>query len=179
MWIDTKIVYEPGRELAKAYNRAMESTLAEWVLFIDHDVFLSTNPLWHQMSLNAIEHLKDKKVGWITAKTNRIGNKSQLYPVQNDSDDLNQHIDIASKLYREKAGVILPAKGNLSGFFILTNKTAWQSVGGFKDQGKGLSAIDNVYSKELRAKGFGLYVMEGLYLYHFYKKRKKELYSKF
>ena len=179
MFIDVKIPYESGRQLAFAYNRAMETATSEWVLMVDHDIYLATNPHWYAMSLNAVEQLQNKKVGWITAKTNRIGNKSQLYSVQNDSDDLNQHIDIASKLYEERGDTISVAKGNLSGFFILTNKTAWQSVGGFKDQGKGLSAVDNIYSKELRANGFGMYVMDGLYLYHFYKKRKKELYAKF
>jgi len=178
MWIDTKIVFEPGRKLALAYNRAMESTTAEWVLFLDQDLYLA-NPRWYQMSLDAVKSLCNEKVGWITAKTNRIGNKRQLHTVEDDSDDLNQHIEIASELYKKRGNDIAKVGGNLSGFFILTNKTAWKSVGGFKDQGKGLSAIDKTYSKDLQTNGFGLYVMEGLYLYHFYKKRKKELYSKF
>jgi len=178
-YIHVCVPFEPGRKLAYAYDRAMEDSKAEWVLMYDHDIFLSTNPLWYIMSLNAIKQLEGKKVGWITAKTNRIGNKSQLYPVPNDNDNLNYHIEIASKLYKKNKNLLSLVKGNPSGFFILTNKTACADVGGFDDIGKGLSGVDNNYSKKLRAKGYGLYVMEGLYLYHYYKKRKKELYKMF
>ncbi|OYT16000.1 MAG: hypothetical protein B7C24_10155 [Bacteroidetes bacterium 4572_77] len=179
LWIDVKMPYEPNRKLAYAYNRAMESAATEWVLLYDHDIYLSTNPWWYQMSLDAIKQLEGQKVGWITAKTNRIGNKSQLHNVVDDSDDLNQHIDIAADLYRTYGNTLSVARGSVSGFFILTNRTAWKAVGGFQDRGKGLSAVDVTYCKALRAKNFGIHVMEGLYFYHFYKKRKKELYAKF
>jgi len=177
-YIHVCIPFEPGRKLAFAYDRAMENSPTEWTLILDHDLYFC-NPLWYIMSLNAIKQLEGKKVGWITAKTNRIGNKSQLYPVPNDNDNLNYHIEIASKLYKKNKNLLSLVKGNPSGFFILTNKTACADVGGFDDIGKGLSGVDNNYSKKLRAKGYGLYVMEGLYLYHYYKKRKKELYKMF
>jgi len=43
LWIDTCIVYEPGKKLAEAYNRKMESTIAQWVLFIDQDLFFAAH----------------------------------------------------------------------------------------------------------------------------------------
>jgi len=180
LWIDTRIVYEPGRKLAYAYNRAMEDTSAEWVLFIDHDVYLCCNPYWYTMSLDAVRKVQGEKVGWITAKTNRIGCKAQLHAVGEDSDDLNHHIAIAQQVYKQKGDALHRVNGgNFSGFFILTNKTAWKAVGGFRHMDKGLSAIDVDYCRRLRREGFSLYVMSGLYMYHYYKKRKKWLYNQF
>ena len=175
LWIDVKIPYEPNDKLAYAYNRAMESTSAEWVLFLDHDLFIC-NPHWYKMCIGAIKQLKGKKVGWITAKCNRIGcpaqRLSKKWPNPSDADDILQHINIAKQLYKEKGQWITKTNAILSGFFILTNKTAWQSVGGFRHMNKAIFGIDSEYCGCLIKQGFGLYVMEGLYFYHLYKQKK-------
>jgi GT2 family glycosyltransferase len=172
-WIDTKIVYEPDRQLALAYNRAMESTSAEWVLFLDQDLFIC-NPHWYEMCLYAIKELKDKQPGWITAKCNRVVNRSQLHCTEyTDSNNVIDHINVARNLYDRSGNNISEGKGKFSGFFILTNKTAWKHVGGFEDVGRGLSGVDNNYSEKLKNNGFGLYVMEGLYFYHLWKELKR------
>lgn len=168
LWIDVKIPYEPNNGLAMAYNRSMESTDAEWVLFLDHDLFIC-NPNWYEMCLDAIRQLKGKKVGWITAKCNRIGGIPQKHIPPEDNNDIGYHIEIAKKLYKEKGNQISQTHHDLSGFFILTNKTAWRTVGGFKHMNKTIFGIDNEYRRCLAEGGFGLYVMEGLYFYHLYK----------
>ena len=172
LWVDVKIPFEPNNGLAMAYNRAIESTTAEWVLFLDHDLFIC-NPLWYEMCLDAIRQLKDKKVGWITAKCNRIACKAQKHVIEFDNNELGYHIAVATELYLDKGNEITQTDADFSGFFILTNKTAWRTAGGFKDVGKGLLGIDNDYRKRLAGAGFGLYVMEGLYFYHLYKKKVK------
>ena len=171
LWIDVKIPYEPGNKLAYAYNRAMENTQAEWVLFLDHDLFIC-NPHWYKMCLNAIRQLENKKIGWITAKCNRISGIPQKVAINNDNNDVINHINIAKELYRLYGNKITETNHDLSGFFILTNKTAWQAVGGFKHMDKTIFGIDNEYRRCLAEKEFGLYVMEGLYLYHLYKQKK-------
>lgn len=178
MWIDTKIVYEPGKQLAEAYNRAMRNTSAEWVLFLDHDLFLC-NPHWYEMSLNAVKQV-GKNAGWITCKCNRIGNKCQLYQPQQDSNDILYHIEVAKKVYRKCGNEVVEVqKGNFSGFFILTSKTVWKKVGGFRHQGKGLSKVDIDYCKRVQAAGYKLYIMPGLYMYHLYKRLKGRIYKGF
>jgi GT2 family glycosyltransferase len=170
LWIDVKIPYEPGKQLAHAYNRAMESTTAEWVLFLDQDLFCC-NPNWYAMCLNAIQQLEGQKVGWISCKTNRIVCKAQLHKLSTDPDDIDFHIRIARDLYKEHGNKIVEVRSRFSGFFILTNKTAWKSIGGFRHQNKGLSKVDGDYSDRLRKAGFKHYIMPGLYYYHLYKKK--------
>ena len=171
LWIDVKIPYEPGGKLAYAYNRAMESTSAEWVLFLDHDLFIC-NPHWYEMCLNAIEQTKDMNPGWITARCNRIAGIPQKYKVVSDDNDIFHHIKIAKGLYKKYRDKVRQITDDLSGFFILTNKTAWRAVGGFKDVGQGLFGIDNEYRRGLAEMNFGLFVIDGLYFYHLYKQKK-------
>lgn len=171
MWIDVKIAFEPGRKLALAYNRAMENTQAEWVLFLDQDLFIC-NPHWYKMSLNAIEQV-GHNAGWITAKCNRIGAGVQRYRPPKDPNDILYHIEIAKQLYKAHGSKVQLVSGKLSGFFILTSKKAWKDVGGFKDRGKGLSKVDRNYCVRIRQAGYKTYVMPGLYFFHLYKKGKK------
>jgi glycosyltransferase involved in cell wall biosynthesis len=172
LWIDVQIPYEPNKKLAYAYNRAMENTTAEWVLFLDHDLFIC-NPHWYQMCLTAIEVLKGKDVGWITARCNRIACPPQRVKPPEDSDDIKYHIGIAKQLYQKFGNQLTKTDALLSGFFILTSKAAWWRAGGFKDVGKGISQIDNDYSRRIMEAGFEQYVMDGLYFYHLWKRLKK------
>ncbi len=176
-YIDVCIPYEV-QNLARAYNRKMETSDSEWVLFLDHDVFINCNPYWYKMCLNAIEQV-GHDAGWISAITNRIGNKNQLHPVKNDDNDILNHIKIAQEVYKKYGNTIEEVKGGLSGFFILTSKKAWKATGGFKNKGKGLSEIDKDYSKKIKAAGYKTYIMKGLYMYHLYKLIKKEAYAGF
>lgn len=124
LWIDTKIVYEPGKLLAYAYNRAMQTTSAEWVLFLDQDLFMC-NPHWYEMCLSAIDQVGGK-TGWITCVTNRIGGNHQRIVPPVDTDHIPDHIAFARALYYRHGHTIERIPGALSGFFILTNKTAWR-----------------------------------------------------
>jgi glycosyltransferase involved in cell wall biosynthesis len=170
LWVDVKIPYEPDNQLALAYNRAMESTTAEWVLLLDHDLFIC-NPNWYNMILSAIKQLEDRKVGWITAVCNRIGGGPQLKKPKKDDNNVLNHIKIARQHYKAHGDVPTQTDYDLSGFFILTNKTAWRAIGGFRHMGKSIFGIDNDYRKRLAEDGFELYIMEGLYFYHLYREK--------
>lgn len=168
-WIDTKIVYEPGKKLALAYNRAMASTAAEWVLFLDQDLFIC-NPHWYAMCLSAIDQV-GHEAGWITCVCNRIGAPQQRCRPDPDTDDVMDHIAFARRLYEQFGHTTKPCPGSLSGFFILTSKTAWRAAGGFNERRPGMLGVDNDYSRSVRRAGFGLFLMPGLYFYHLYKKK--------
>ena len=167
LWIDTRIVYEPGKRLAYAYNRAMRATSAEWVLFLDQDLFVC-NPHWYEMSLAAVRRV-GHDAGWITAVCNRIGNPGQRRRPDPDTDHIPAHIAHARRLYEAHGDKTEPCKGALSGFFILTSKRAWKAAGGFNEQRPGMLGVDNDYSKAVVRAGFKLYRMPGLYFYHLYK----------
>ncbi len=184
--IDVKIPYQPGRKLAVAYNRAMQESTSEWVLLLDWDLF-NCNPYWYDCCVSAIEQCGEK-AGWITCVTNRIGGKSQKakfymserYPPPGD-DNILRHMKYSRKMHREYNvvdgnGKLVSAKvqrfkGALSGFFILTNKTAWKVAGGFDETKKRLMGVDNKYSQALNRAGYQLWGMPGLYFYHIYRQK--------
>ena len=178
-WIQVAMPYEPGQRLAYAYNRAMATAAAEWVLFLDHDLFIC-NPLWYEMCLEATE-TAPADAGWITAVTNRIGNKNQKAISKNglqlpDTEDLQAHCSYAQVLYKEWGNELVRCKGAMSGFFILTSRTAWRKCGGFNEKRKRLLGVDNHYSRSLSLVGYRYYKLPGLYFYHMY--RKKSLFMK-
>jgi len=164
------IPFDVGGKLASAYNRAMERATSEWVLFIDHDLFIC-NKHWYQMCCSAIQQI-GHKTGWITAVTNRIGNPSQKVVGAPMSHNLIEHTAFARRLYLEHGETVERCKGAMSGFWILTNKTAWKDCGGFDEGRKRLLGVDNKYSQALSRAGYAHYRLPGLYVYHIYKQKK-------
>ena len=73
--LDVRIPYLPNKELGRAYNEAME-TVRSWVMFIDSDVFLRTQPKWYDICMEAIRRV-GHDAGFITCVTNRIGCPAQ------------------------------------------------------------------------------------------------------
>ena len=173
--IDVRIPYCPNYRLGEAYNRAME-TVEDWVLFLDHDVFL-LNPNWYNMIENAVEQI-NHNAGMITCMTNRIACKRQRVTSRKDTDDLKYHLRVAKRLWRKHGNMLVEhalrdKRGRLqfpSGFFMLTHKEAWEEVGGFTT---GFIGVDNNYVLALVEGGYGIYIMPGLYVYHGYRREWK------
>lgn len=185
MFIDVKIPWEPGKRLGYAINRAMED-VKDWVIILDHDVFISLNPFWYQICQEAIEKV-GKDAGWITCVTNQIGCPLQKadYSIQKgtynyskdyDTNDMKKHFELAEIIYKRNAGKIeditkIAKRWKLSGFFILTRKSVYDNV-------KELCGIpddkfigwDNYYNDRLLDLGYKLYLMKSLYVYHGYKR---------
>jgi GT2 family glycosyltransferase len=169
-----------------AYNEAMDSSTAEWVLLLDWDLF-NCNPYWYDMCVSAIQQCGDR-AGWITCVTNRIGSNSQKAKFFMPEDDpppmghnLSEHMLYGRRLHRkynalDDTGQLVKAKvqrfkGALSGFFILTSKTAWKAAGGFDEKRKRLMGVDNIYSRDICRAGYQLWGMPGLYFYHIYREK--------
>lgn len=169
-YIDVRIPYEPNKNLGLAYNRAFE-TVDDWILFLDHDVFL-LNPNWYHISQEAIKQV-GHNAGFITCVTNRIGNPNQRVPAYATGacgDDITAHSQYARQLYEKHGNNIrditeISKIWKLSGFFILTHKQAWKDAGGFAD---GFLGIDNIYGDAIINAGYSVYLIEGLYCYHRY-----------
>jgi len=167
--------YEPGLKLAYAYNRAMQEAQTEWVLFLDHDLFIC-NPFWYEICLETVVNAPED-AGWITAVTNRIGNKNQKAVSKNgltipDTEDVVRHCTFAEILYEEWGRQLVRCRGAMSGFFILTRHTAWEDAGGFDEKRQRLLGVDNIYSRDLGRAGYRFYKLPGLYFYHMYRKKK-------
>lgn len=168
--IDVRIPYEPNGRLGEDYNRVMQETVHDWVLFIDHDILLNTNPHWYHICQTVIK--EHPKTGMFTCRTN-VHHKTAQYdpssPQNNDSIDVHQ--DHARKIFDEigyRCSRIGAPRMHVSGFFMLISKSAWSSVGGFP--GKGMFKEDWEFSKRLEKKGIPVMLIEGLYVYHMRKR---------
>ena len=170
MWIEVKIPYEPRRALAFAYNRAMETAQSEWVLLLDHDVFLALNPHWYEMCLAVIEGLEGTKAALVTCMTGGT-QRRQAQRVPLVSNDFETHQAKAIDLWEKYGCELEKAKGPITGFFMLVKKDAWKKIL-FADQRRGINNVDTDFCERLLKKGYEIYVMKGLYVFHKRKIRK-------
>ena len=164
MWIDVKIPYEPRRQLASAYNRAMETAGSDWVLLLDQDVFLC-NPYWYAMCLNAVGQLEEKNAGLIVCTTNGMRQKLLQRGSSTDSDNIETHISISRSAYLQHGFALQEIHSTITGFFMLVNRDVWKKVP-FKNVHRGVGKIDVYFSQRLLEAGFSIWLMTGLYIYH-------------
>ena len=94
MYIEIQIPYGTEQRLADAYNQALINGTSEWILFLDHDVFLC-NPRWYDMCVTAIDTLSvDPQAACITCE--RAGewfNAHRNKGVRTPNGDIDYHIE--------------------------------------------------------------------------------------
>lgn len=157
-------------ELGDLYNDTMENAKNDWVLLLDHDIFL-VDPNWYRKSVEAVEKV-GKQAGWITVGTNAIGNPLQKLH-NNQTQDMDWHLQFSEHISKKFKGLVEDITPQywpntprlLSGLFILTHKEAWNKAGGFP---KGFLGVDNEYHKRLVNTGYRLFLIKDLYIYHRY-----------
>ena len=171
--IEVKIPYGLHGDLVGAYNKAMESASTDWVLLLDQDVFLC-NPYWYEMCLDAINEVSSQ-VGLITCVCNPYygpnfrnctSEEVQRATIQIKSSNIEEHIQAGKKVY-EKYGTKLEkiTSYKVAGFFMLVRKSIWEDLQ-FKTIDTGVQGIDWNYCKRLLDKGYMIYRMSGLYVFH-------------
>lgn len=161
--IDVRIPYEPDGKLGWDYNRVMTETPHEWVLFIDHDVILSTNPHWYHICQ---ETIKNHNPALATCYTNAHHKTGQQYtPIlrAKETTSFQYHRAVAKEVWeRYRYGIKSIPK--VSGFFMLISKTWWKSVQGFP--AKGMFREDWTFSSNIHRNKGKMVIMQGLYVYH-------------
>jgi GT2 family glycosyltransferase len=167
MWaepkIDVRIPFEPLGRLGEDYNRIMEESRQEWVLFKDHDLLIF-HPNWYLICQQAIKRYPDS--GIFTIFTNNIGcRKQRLRRAPLPGRSMLQHKNFAKKIWHKNGYSISEIKGCLiSGFFMLTSKTAWKMAGKFR--GTGLFGEDTEYHRKITRAGLKCRRLDGLYALH-------------
>lgn len=160
---------EKGKNLGFAYNSFMNLIRDDdWACFLDHDAMFTTDD-WYQQ-LQSYTKMENRKIGLLTAVTNRIGNQEQRF-FQNDSiesldHDFYFHRKIGRRVFLTNGLNIKEARSPVSGVLLLISKKTWRSVGGFCD---GFLGVDNDIDKKVRKVGLKVYIAEGLYVYHWYR----------
>jgi len=162
MLIDVRIPYSTKRDLGDAYNQAIESSTSDWVLLLDHDVFLACNPKWYEICVQTIQ---THNPGMATCWTNKSGSALSWITYQDspDSADIKEHIATA-KAVCEQYGNSVTEVEKATGFFMLINKDIWNKVGGFPTGS--IQETDWKYCDKLRLANHTILRMDGLYVYH-------------
>jgi GT2 family glycosyltransferase len=160
--------YSPERDLGKAYNDEMRLTPSpnDWVCLTDLDCQFLTADIGHQ--LQEIVNM-NPDAGMLTALCNRVGNLEQCYNrIINDDSNILNHRRIALQLQKTKRQDVRELSGVISGFLMLIKKSTWEEIGEFPE-GRGLLGVDNLISRKVLATGKKILLMEGVYMFHFYR----------
>jgi GT2 family glycosyltransferase len=160
--IDVRIPFRPGGKLGEEYNHIMTESNCDWVLLMDHDLFIC-NPHWYLLCQKAIKYFGGK-AGMFSCWTNHLGRTAQRDGNAPQNDHLGEHIDYAAKVFEDNQYQCTEIKERISGMFFLIKKSAWEKVGGFP--GVGIFKEDWDFSRKLLTAGFKLFRIDGLYVYH-------------
>lgn len=137
----------------------------DWGAYLTYDQMFLT-PHWLQQLYTAIEN--NPEVGMFTCYTNRIGSAFQKIGADENNHSVRYHREFAEKIRKDKGDAvkILPPEPPISGHFVLLKKSIWQEVGGFSN---GFLSVDNDMHRKVVRKGYKVGLIEGLYVYHWYR----------
>ena len=187
--IYTQIAYaqsECGSNIGCAYNKIMDSIPSEddWVCFLDHDAMFTTDNWMPQIQSIINTH---SEIGAFGARTNRVGYSWQLVGnIDIDNHDIAYHRKIGkhiqSKYYDQlstgatfeipnskssKFSGHMINEPRFSGTLILVKKKTWSKIGGFKEEG--FLEVDDDFRKRLSDNKIKFAIMDGVYVYHWYR----------
>jgi hypothetical protein len=168
---------ECGKNLGCAYNKFMEilPNDKDWGCFLDHDAMFTTDDWYQQISKIIRIH---KNVGAFGVRANRVGYRWQMVGNINiDSSDINYHKNIGKHLqsryyHRISTGKLTDDRGHynpcqFSGVVILIQKKIWKKLGGFKTTG--FTGVDDDLRVRLFKNKIPFAIMDGVYVYHWYR----------
>lgn len=161
--------YSLEGNLGKAYNDCMSLLPSDndWACLMDGDTMFLTSDYGKHLQ-DVINAYQNHNVGIFTCLTNRIGNRDQQYAGQLSQDpNIINHRNIATHLRSQKYLVVRELHNIISGHLMLVQKRVWNACK-FSEEG-GILAIDNKFSRKVLNKGFKIYLMEGFYIFHYYR----------
>jgi hypothetical protein len=173
--IYTHIPYTPkelGTNLGYAYNKFMEMLPNDddWGCFLDHDAMFTTTDWYNQLG----EIIRcNSDIGAFGARTNRLNSTYQLVGnIDVYNHDIAYHRTIGKHLqtkYYDDLFVIdeNTAQKGFSGVLILLKKSIWKKIKGFKAEG--FNNVDNDLRYRLEEHKIPFHIMNGVYVYHWYK----------
>lgn len=152
------------KDLGEAYNYYSDLVPHEedWIVIKDRDV-LFLQEQYHDIIKDAIRNYPN--TGLFTCLTNRVGEKRQCYlnRISEDSD-IRNHKMIANQLKGNKTCTIIEPP--ISGMVMIFKKRTWIKTGGFKN---GLLGVDNDFSYRVKKAGLDTKIINGLYVFHYYR----------
>ena len=172
--IYTFVPYAPreyAMDLGQCYNAFMALLPSDddWACFIDHDAMFTTRDWYGQLTQIVRRH---HDAGCFTAMTNRIANPAQVHRYArtraiSSNHDISHHRRVGARLKKQYGADVVPLgeRQPMSGVVILTRKSVWKNVG----FAPGFLGVDGDYHRSCLRKGYQVYLMRGVYVYHWYR----------
>lgn len=146
--------------LGRAYNEAMALMGEEdWACFLDHDAIWTTRE-WYRQLEEAAAFRPD--AGMFTAVQSRGWQAWQVGP-NPDSHDMARHRAIGKGRLKTRTLLDVTVNSGIAGVVMLISKRSWRLAGGFVN---GMMCVDHAMHFKLASLGRRVYVIEGLYVYH-------------
>ena len=166
MKIYYNIPWSTDKNLGKAYNDFMQLLdKGDYAVFLDGDAMFC-----HTFYGKQIEHIiKNHKGALYTCMTNRVNCQLQLSGNWH-SNDMKDHVNHAETLYNSfthSLQDITDIFPELSGVMMVVSKEAWEKAGGFMEDK--MLGIDNDFHARVRDSGEKVWLMRGVYVYHWYR----------
>lgn len=158
----TMVPFAADMNFGRACNEAM-ALLPEggWACILDHDVMFTTYG-WHAQLEAAIAA---EPLGSFTGTTNRIHCPWQkAAEASRENHDVKYHRGVGSRRAQNRSLLDATDAVGWGGFLMLLSKAAWRDAGGFVD---GMLCVDHQMHFALRDRGRRVYLIEGLYMYHY------------
>lgn len=158
------------KNLGKAFNDYVKRLTIrpdDWIFLLDGDTsFL--DPFWGK-HISDLVH-KYPHTGIFTCYTNRVGNLLQCHKFKR-SDDSNMinHFRIAQQLKQNYYWNVREINHIISGHLMGFSRKTWEDVGGFTENPGEILKVDNRFSKRVLNSGRKILLMEGVYLFHYYR----------
>lgn len=151
--------------LDKNYGRACNDSMGllpedAWLIVMDHDAMPTTRE-WYRQIAEAIAFKPE--AGAFVAMTNRIAAPWQRIGDRNYHDML-QHRRFGEERLKVRTLLDITDTKGWGGVLFALSKQTWREVGGFVD---GMACVDHCMHFAIQKTGKRIYLMEGLYVYHF------------
>jgi len=171
------IPYSIEKNLADYYNKFMEVLPSDddYACFVDGDTIFTTSDYGHIIHEAVMAY---PNIGCFTCYTNRVYNKKQVVSgIDYDSNDIIYHRKIGNSLKTVFGSTCVDITDPtvekekpryLSGCLILIKKSLWRKINGFKNL-NAMLGVDNELNKDIIAVGEKIYLMKGVYIYHWYR----------
>ena len=159
------IPYDQGGNLADAYNRYCSIVPGDndWIIIWDGDVMVLT-PEWEKVIKDTIRIYPNYTL--YTCYTNRVKCRPQLQKDLFHEPDIRKHRKRALELYNTRRHHVKEIRRVISGYCMIFQKKTWKR---FPFRGKGIIGIDTYFSRDILMAGLGIGLIEGVYVYHYYK----------
>jgi hypothetical protein len=170
---ETKIIYSTPfsseKLVGKEYNRICEkASKGEWICLRDADtMFLRSD--FGSIIENTIR--ENPNIDLFGCYTNRIGLNYQLYNgIMSENPDITYHKKIADKAFQEHRYSCTIINKPIAGLFLLFKKELWDEIkfcdGMFNNSNE---LFDWDFSKKVLESGKTIGLINGLYLFHYYR----------